>query len=132
MFFEVDPALKLDALTALLFQYRPRVGGGVLQHAPASARPWPAISQPAAVLGRSPCMASWINANAKRCWCVSLIAVASVLVASDVAARGLDIADLPMVINFDHRHRSRYAPAPNRPNRPGRAAGHGADALRAK
>ena len=44
-----------------------------------------------------------------------------VLVATDVAARGIDVADIAHVVNFDVPGRSRLLRAPGRPHRPRRA-----------
>jgi ATP-dependent RNA helicase DbpA len=98
-FFEIDPALKLEALAALLCQYRPEaavVFCNTRQDVRAVARELAARGFPVLALHgeldqreRDETLVRFANRS-----CV-------VLVASDVAARGLDIADLPMVINFD-------------------------------
>ncbi len=48
----------------------------------------------------------------------------NVLVATDVAARGLDILDITHVINFDMPRSGGHLPAPHRPYRPRRAQRH--------
>ncbi len=48
-----------------------------------------------------------------------------VLVATDIAARGIDIDQLPHVVNFEHAERARGLRAPDRPHRPRRLAGRG-------
>ena len=48
---------------------------------------------------------------------------ARVCVATDVAARGLDLPDLGLVIHADLPQRPRGAAAPQRPHRPRRAQG---------
>ena len=99
VFFEVDPEQKLAALAALLYQYRPEsavVFCNTRQDVRAVARELAARRfQVLALHGeldqreREEMLVRFANRSC------------TVLVASDVAARGLDIADLPMVINFD-------------------------------
>jgi ATP-independent RNA helicase DbpA len=98
-FFEVDAEAKLGALEALLLQYRPestvvfcntrqdvRVVAGEL-----AAHNFPVLSMHGELdqREREEMLVRFANRSC------------TVLVASDVAARGLDIADLAMVINFD-------------------------------
>jgi ATP-independent RNA helicase DbpA len=99
VFFEVAPEQKLAALAALLYQYRPEsavVFCNTRQDVRAVARDLAAQRfQVLALHGeldqreREEMLVRFANRSC------------TVLVASDVAARGLDIADLPMVINFD-------------------------------
>lgn len=99
VFFEVAPEQKLAALAALLYQYRPEsavVFCNTRQDVRAVARDLAARRfQVLALHGeldqreREEMLVRFANRSC------------TVLVASDVAARGLDIADLPMVINYD-------------------------------
>ena len=50
---------------------------------------------------------------------------ADLLVATDVAARGLDVEHLTHVVNYDVPSRARVLRAPHRPGRPGRPRGRG-------
>jgi len=121
VFFEVAPEQKFAALAALLYQYRPEsavVFCNTRQDVRAVARELAARRfQVLSLHGeldqreREEMLVRFANRSC------------TVLVASDVAARGLDIADLPMVINFDiandpdtHLHRI---------GRTGRAGRHG-------
>jgi len=98
-FFEVDPTEKLDALAALLLHYRP-ASAVVFCNTRQAVRDVAGelAAREFAVLAlhgeldqreREEMLVCFANRSC------------TVLVASDVAARGLDIADLPMVINFD-------------------------------
>ncbi|MFU8820954.1 MAG: ATP-dependent RNA helicase DbpA, partial [Gammaproteobacteria bacterium] len=99
VFFEVAPEQKLAALAALLYQYRPEsavVFCNTRQDVRAVARELAARRfQVLALHGeldqreREEMLVRFANRSC------------TVLVASDVAARGLDIADLPMVVNYD-------------------------------
>jgi ATP-dependent RNA helicase DbpA len=99
VFFEVDPAAKLEALEALLLTYRPestvvfcntrqdvRMVAGEL-----AARGFAVLALHGELdqREREEMLVRFANRSC------------SILIASDVAARGLDIADLAMVINFD-------------------------------
>ena len=53
-----------------------------------------------------------------------------VLVATDVAARGIDIDDVTHVVNYDCPRGREDLRAPHRPHRPGRAHGHRGDLRR--
>jgi ATP-dependent RNA helicase DbpA len=98
-FFEVDQLQKPNALAALLHQYRPDsavVFCNTRQEVRAVAGELVARGFSALALHgeldqreREEMLVRFANRSC------------TVLVASDVAARGLDIADLPMVINFD-------------------------------
>jgi ATP-dependent RNA helicase DbpA len=99
VFFEVAPEQKLAALAALLYQHRPEsavVFCNTRQDVRAVARDLAARRfQVLALHGeldqreREEMLVRFANRSC------------TVLVASDVAARGLDIADLPMVVNYD-------------------------------
>jgi ATP-independent RNA helicase DbpA len=99
VFFEVEPAAKLDALAALLLHHAVesvvvfcntrqdvRMVAGEL-----AARNFSVLALHGELeqRERDEMLVRFANRSS------------TVLVASDVAARGLDIADLPMVINFD-------------------------------
>jgi ATP-independent RNA helicase DbpA len=99
VFFEVAPEAKLDALESLLLHYRPesvvvfcntrqdvRMVAGEL-----AARGFSVLALHGELdqREREEMLVRFANRSC------------SVLIASDVAARGLDIADLAMVINFD-------------------------------
>ncbi|MDH4381705.1 MAG: ATP-dependent RNA helicase DbpA [Gammaproteobacteria bacterium] len=98
-FFEVDPSRKLAALSGLLLQHRPEsavVFCNTRQEVRTVASALTAQKFTALALHgeldqreRDELLVCFANRSA------------TVLVASDVAARGLDIADLPMVINYD-------------------------------
>jgi ATP-dependent RNA helicase DbpA len=99
VFFEVEPAAKLDALAALL-----------LHHAPESVVVFCNTRQEVRTVAgelaaRNFAVLALHGELEQRERDEMLVRFANrsctVLVASDVAARGLDIADLPMVINFD-------------------------------
>ncbi len=99
VFFEVDADVKMDALAALLLQYRPEsavVFCNTRQEVRAVA---------AALAARQFSVLALHGELDQREREEMLVRFANrsctVLVASDVAARGLDIADLAMVINFD-------------------------------
>jgi ATP-dependent RNA helicase DbpA len=99
VFFEVEAEMKLDALQALLLHYRPEsvvVFCNTRQEVRAVAEELARRDFPVAALHgeleqreRDEMLVCFANRSC------------TVLVASDVAARGLDIAELPMVINFD-------------------------------
>lgn len=99
LFFEVDADAKLGALEALLLQYRPEstvVFCNTRQDVRAVAGELAARNFSVLALHgeldqreREEMLVRFANRSC------------TVLVASDVAARGLDIADLAMVINFD-------------------------------
>lgn len=98
-FFEVEPDRKIDALQALLLEYRPE-SAVVFCNTRQDVR---TVAEALASRGidvlalhgeldqrdREEMLVRFANRSC------------AVLVASDVAARGLDIADLPMVINCD-------------------------------
>ncbi len=99
LFFEVDPAQKLTALASLLHRYRPEsavVFCNTRQAVRSAADDLAARKFSVLALHgemdqreREEMLVRFANRSC------------TVLVASDVAARGLDIAELPMVINFD-------------------------------
>jgi ATP-independent RNA helicase DbpA len=99
IFFEVEPTAKLDALEALLLHYRPEsvvVFCNTRQEVRAVAEELAARDFSVLALHgeldqreREEMLVRFANRSC------------TVLVASDVAARGLDISELPMVINFD-------------------------------
>jgi ATP-dependent RNA helicase DbpA len=121
LFFEVDEAQKLVALETLLLQHRPasalvfcntRQGVRMVTEA-LDARGFQALALHGELeqREREEMLVRFANRSC------------TVLVASDVAARGLDITSLPMVVNFDiaadadtHLHRI---------GRTGRAGHHG-------
>ena len=98
-FFEVDADQKIDALEALLLEYRPEsavVFCNTRQEVRSVAESLEARDFAVLALhgeleqrDRQEMLVRFANRSC------------TVLVASDVAARGLDIADLPMVINYD-------------------------------
>ena len=121
IFFEVKAEQKLAALKGLLLQYRPESAvvfcntredvRAVAAELAASRFAVLALHGELDQREREEMLVSFANRSC------------TVLVASDVAARGLDITDLPMVINFDlaatadtHLHRI---------GRTGRAGRHG-------
>jgi ATP-independent RNA helicase DbpA len=98
-FFEVEPDAKIDALQALLLDYRPdsvvvfcntrqevRAVAGELERRDFAVL---ALHGELDQREREEMLVRFANRSC------------TVLVASDVAARGLDITDLPMVINYD-------------------------------
>jgi len=99
IFFEVEPTSKLDALESLLLHYRPEsavVFCNTRQEVRAVAEELAARDFSVLALHgeldqreREEMLVRFANRSC------------TVLVASDVAARGLDISELPMVINFD-------------------------------
>jgi ATP-independent RNA helicase DbpA len=99
VFYEVEPERKLDALAALLLHYRPESAVVFCNTresvravaADLSARKFPALAMHGELdqREREEMLVRFANHSA------------TVLVASDVAARGLDIAELAMVVNFD-------------------------------
>jgi ATP-independent RNA helicase DbpA len=99
LFFEVEPAQKLAAVAALLLSYRPesavifcntrQVVRSVADELTARKFSVLFLHGELDQREREEMLVRFANRSA------------TVLVASDVAARGLDIVDLPMVINFD-------------------------------
>ena len=98
-FFEVEEHQKLAALEALLLQYRPEVAV-VFCNTRQSVR---AVAESLDALGFAVLALHGELEQREREEMLVRFANRSstVLVASDVAARGLDITDLPMVVNFD-------------------------------
>jgi ATP-independent RNA helicase DbpA len=98
-FFEVDPDSKLTALESLLLQYRPE-SAVVFCNTRHEVR---AVAEELSRRGFSVLALHGDLDQREREEMLVRFANRSctVLVASDVAARGLDIADLAMVINFD-------------------------------
>lgn len=98
-FFEVSPDRKIDALATLLLEYRPESAvvfcntrqdvRGVTQELVDRQFSVLALHGELDQREREEMLVRFANRSC------------SVLVASDVAARGLDIQELPMVINFD-------------------------------
>ncbi|MDB6008440.1 MAG: dbpA [Gammaproteobacteria bacterium] len=121
IFFEVKAEQKLAALKALLLQYRP-------ESAVVFCNTRDDVRAVAAELGASHFAVLALHGELDQREREEMLVCfanrsCTVLVASDVAARGLDITDLPMVINFDmaanadtHLHRI---------GRTGRAGRHG-------
>jgi ATP-dependent RNA helicase DbpA len=121
IFFEVRAEQKLAALKALLLQYRP-------QSAVVFCNTREDVRAVAAELAASHFAVLALHGELDQREREEMLVcfanrTCTVLVASDVAARGLDITDLPMVINFDiaanadtHLHRI---------GRTGRAGRHG-------
>ena len=121
IFFEVRPEQKLAALKALLLQYRP-------ESAVVFCNTREDVRAVAAELAASHFAVLALHGELDQREREEMLVCfanrsCTVLVASDVAARGLDITDLPMVINFDlaatadtHLHRI---------GRTGRAGRHG-------
>ena len=121
IFFEVKAEQKLAALKALLLQYRP-------ESAVVFCNTRDDVRAVAAELGASHFAVLALHGELDQREREEMLVcfanrTCTVLVASDVAARGLDITDLPMVINFDiaatadtHLHRI---------GRTGRAGRHG-------
>jgi ATP-independent RNA helicase DbpA len=121
IFFEVKAEQKLAALKALLLQYRP-------ESAVVFCNTRDDVRAVAAELGASQFAVLALHGELDQREREEMLVCfanrsCTVLVASDVAARGLDITDLPMVINFDmaanadtHLHRI---------GRTGRAGRHG-------
>jgi ATP-dependent RNA helicase DbpA len=98
-FFEVDPTSKLAALESLLLHYRPE-SAVVFCNTRQEVR---AVADELAGRGFSVLALHGDLEQREREEMLVRFANRSctVLVASDVAARGLDISELPMVINFD-------------------------------
>lgn len=98
-FFEVDPEQKMAALESLLLHYRPE-SVVVFCNTRQDVR---AVAEELARRGFSVLALHGDLDQREREEMLVRFANRSctVLVASDVAARGLDIAELPMVINFD-------------------------------
>ena len=99
-FYEIDPERKTAALAGAADGPRRQQRGRVLQHA-ARHRGSRLLARAPAASPRWPCTATWSNAIATKCWCCFANRSCTVLVASDVAARGLDIEDLGAVVNYD-------------------------------
>jgi ATP-independent RNA helicase DbpA len=99
VFFETAAEMKLDALQALLLHYRPE-SVVVFCNTRQDVR---AVAEQLAARGFSIAALHGDLEQRERDEILVRFANRSctVLVASDVAARGLDIAELPMVINFD-------------------------------
>jgi ATP-independent RNA helicase DbpA len=98
-FFEVDPSRKLAALSGLLLQHRP-------ESAVVFCNTRQEVRNVASALTAQKFTALALHGELDQRERDELLVCfanrsATVLVASDVAARGLDIADLPMVINYD-------------------------------
>jgi len=66
------------------------------------------------------CTATRARPRAPRRWPASRAATCRVLVATDIAARGIDIDDLPHVVNYEMPNVPRRLCAPHRPHRPRR------------
>lgn len=98
-FFEVDAESKIDALESLLLHYKPE-SAVVFSNTRQDVR---AVAEELAGRGFSVLALHGELDQREREEMLVRFAnrSATVLVASDVAARGLDIAELPMVINFD-------------------------------
>jgi ATP-independent RNA helicase DbpA len=99
IFFEVEPMSKLDALETLLLHYQPE-SAVVFCNTRQEVR---AVAEELAGRGFSVLALHGDLDQREREEMLVRFANRSctVLVASDVAARGLDISELPMVINFD-------------------------------
>ncbi|MDY6947782.1 MAG: ATP-dependent RNA helicase DbpA [Pseudomonadota bacterium] len=99
IFFEVEPTSKLAALEALLLHYRPE-SAVVFCNTRQEVR---AVAEQLAARGFSVlALHGELDQREREEMLVRFANRSStVLVASDVAARGLDISQLPMVINFD-------------------------------
>ena len=69
---------------------------------------------------RRHCMATWTSRRGRQRSISSASGEVTLLVASDVAARGLDIPDVSHVYNFDVPHPCRRLRASHRPHRPRR------------
>lgn len=98
-FFEVDPDSKLAALQTVLLHYRPE-SAVVFCNTRQEVR---AVAEELAGRGFSVlALHGDLDQREREEMLVRFVnRSCTVLVASDVAARGLDIAELPMVINFD-------------------------------
>jgi ATP-independent RNA helicase DbpA len=98
-FFEIDPESKLTALETLLLHYRPE-SAVVFCNTRNEVR---SVAEELATRGFSVlALHGELDQREREEMLVRFVnRSCTVLVASDVAARGLDIAELPMVINFD-------------------------------
>jgi ATP-independent RNA helicase DbpA len=98
-FFEIQPDAKIDALEALLLDYRPE-SAVVFCNTRQEVR---TVAESLAQRGFAVLALHGELDQREREEMLVRFANRSctVLVASDVAARGLDIVDLPMVVNFD-------------------------------
>lgn len=98
-FFAVDPESKLAALETLLLHYRPE-SAVVFCNTRNEVR---SVAEALATRGFSVlALHGELDQREREEMLVRFVnRSCTVLVASDVAARGLDIAELPMVINFD-------------------------------
>ncbi len=99
LFFEVDPAQKPKALASLLYQYRPE--SAVVFCNTRQAVRTVADDLVARKLSALALHGEMVQREREEMLVRFANRSCTVLVASDVAARGLDIAELPMVINFD-------------------------------
>ena len=99
IFFDVDAEQKMDALESLLLHYRPD-SAVVFCNTRQDVR---AVAEELAARGFSVlALHGELDQREREEMLVRFVnRSCTVLVASDVAARGLDIVDLPMVINFD-------------------------------
>jgi ATP-independent RNA helicase DbpA len=99
-FYEVEAAMKPAALAGLLLEH----GAESTRSCSATCGATPKKSSRRCRTSASPrrrCTATWSSAIATKCWCCFANRSCTVLVASDVAARGLDVDDLGAVVNYD-------------------------------
>lgn len=99
LFFEVDAAQKSDALTSLLLHYHP-------ESAVIFCNTRDAVRQLAAELAERGFSVLALHGELEQREREEMLVrfsnrSSNLLIATDVAARGLDIKELPMVINFD-------------------------------
>ena len=88
--------------------------------ASATSRPLHQLARQRTASTSARCTATWTSARAWRRSTASAPARSPLLVASDVAARGLDIPAVSHVFNFDVPHHRRGLRPPHRPHRPRR------------